>query len=156
MVSLWNVLCLFQRFPLIPIPPDKLSESRLRSLLDTEPLNLDSYVSFSLLDCDNSETVFEHEIRPTPAALIDKEFVAKIEAFFQKETEFNERLEQIQRVAEQLDLSKRAGRFQSTGVLADLDPPRIGPPGPYPLADLDPRGPYRLADLDPPPRIWTP
>ena len=31
------------------------------------------------------------------------------------------------------------------GVLADLDPPRIGPPGPNPLADLDP-----------PPRIWTP
>ena len=54
-----------------------------------------------------------------------------------------------------------------SGVLADLDPPRIGPPGPnpladmdppgpYPLADLDPRGPYPLADLDPPPRIWTP
>ena len=54
MVSLWNVLCLFQRFPLIPIPPDKLSESRLRSLLDMEPLNLDSYVSFSLLDCDQT------------------------------------------------------------------------------------------------------
>ena len=55
----------------------------------------------------------------------------------------------------------------TAGVLADLDPPRIGPPGPnpladmdppgpYPLADLDPRGPYPLADLDPPPRIWTP
>ena len=27
----------------------------------------------------------------------------------------------------------------------DLDPPRIGPPGPYPLADLDPPS----ADLDP-------
>ena len=25
-----------------------------------------------------------------------------------------------------------------TGVLADLDPPRIGPPGPNPLADMDP------------------
>ena len=24
------------------------------------------------------------------------------------------------------------------GVLADLDPPRIGPPGPNPLADMDP------------------
>ena len=35
--------------------------------------------------------MFEQEIRPTPAALIDKEFVAKIQAFFQKETEFNER-----------------------------------------------------------------
>ena len=33
--------------------------------------------------------MFEQEIRPTPAALIDKEFVAKIQAFFQKETEFN-------------------------------------------------------------------
>ena len=38
--------------------------------------------------------MFEQEIQPTPAALIDKEFVAKIQAFFQKETEFNERLEQ--------------------------------------------------------------
>ena len=44
--------------------------------------------------------MFEQEIRPTPAALIDKEFVGKIEAFFQKETEFNERLEQLQRVAD--------------------------------------------------------
>ena len=51
--------------------------------------------------------MFEQEIRPTPAALIDKEFVAKIQAFFQKETEFNERLEQIQRVAD------RTARFQS-------------------------------------------
>ena len=24
------------------------------------------------------------------------------------------------------------------GVLADLNPPRIGPPGPNPLADMDP------------------
>ena len=57
--------------------------------------------------------------------------------------------------------------YRGPGVLADLDPPRTGPPGPYPLADmdppgpypladLDPRGPYPLADLDPPPRIWTP
>ena len=30
------------------------------------------------------------------------------------------------------------GRWFESGVLADLDPPRIGPPGPYPLADLDP------------------
>ena len=36
-----------------------------------------------------------------------------------------------------------------TGVLADLDLPRIGPPGPYPLVDLDPLDPYPLADLDP-------
>ena len=56
--------------------------------------------------------MFEHEIRPTPAALIDKEFVAKIQAFFQKETEFNERLEQIQRVAD------RTARFQSAGRMA--------------------------------------
>ena len=44
----------------------------------------------------------------------------------------------------------------NAGVLADLDPPRIGPTGPNPLADMDPRGPYPLVDLDPPPRIWTP
>ena len=56
--------------------------------------------------------MFEQEIRPTPAALIDKEFVAKIQAFFQKETEFNERLEQIERVAD------RTARFQSTGRMA--------------------------------------
>ena len=37
----------------------------------------------------------------------------------------------------------------TTGVPADLDPPRIGPPGPNPLADMDPPGPYPLADLDP-------
>ena len=54
--------------------------------------------------------MFEQEIRPTPAALIDKEFVGKIEAFFQKETEFNERLEQIQRVA---DRTARLGRKDS-------------------------------------------
>ena len=36
-----------------------------------------------------------------------------------------------------------------TGVLADLDPPRFGPPGP----NMDPRSPYPLADLNPPPRI---
>ena len=28
--------------------------------------------------------------------------------------------------------------FIAAGVLADLDPPRIGPPGPNPLADMDP------------------
>ena len=56
--------------------------------------------------------MFEQEIRPTPAALIDKEFVAKIQAFFQKETEFNERLEQIQRVAD------RTARFQSACRMA--------------------------------------
>ena len=27
--------------------------------------------------------------------------------------------------------------FPISGVLADLDPPRIGPPGPNPLADMD-------------------
>ena len=43
--------------------------------------------------------MLEQEIRPTPAALIDEEFVKEIEAFFHKQTEFNERLEQ--RVAEQ-------------------------------------------------------
>ena len=59
--------------------------------------------------------MFEQEIRPTPAALIDKEFVAKIQAFFQKETEFNERLEQIQRVA---DRTARTARFQSAGRMA--------------------------------------
>ena len=31
------------------------------------------------------------------------------------------------------------------GVPADVDPPRFGPPGPHPLADMDP-----------PLRIWTP
>ena len=34
------------------------------------------------------------------------------------------------------------------GVLADLDPPRIGPPGPNSLADMDRGGPNPLADLD--------
>ena len=52
--------------------------------------------------------MFEQEIRSTPAALIDKEFVAKIQAFFQKETEFNERLEQIQRVADRTARQKMA------------------------------------------------
>ena len=52
-------------------------------------------------------------VRPTPAALIDEEFMAEIEAFFQKQTEFNERLEQ--RMVEQLhvDLCKRPGRFKT-------------------------------------------
>ena len=36
------------------------------------------------------------------------------------------------------------------GVPADLDPPRFGPPGPNPLADMDPPGPNPLADLEPP------
>ena len=51
--------------------------------------------------------------------------------------------------------------YAGTGVIADLDPPRIGPPrsksasgygppGPYPLADLDSPDPYPLADLDHP------
>ena len=35
------------------------------------------------------------------------------------------------------------------GVPADLDPPRFGPPGPNPLADMDPPGPNLLANLDP-------
>ena len=30
--------------------------------------------------------------------------------------------------------------FGASGVLADLDPPKFGPPGPNSLADLDPRG----------------
>ena len=71
------------------------------------------------LSFGSSETLFEQEIRPTPATLIDKEFVAKIEAFFQKETEFNERLEQIQRVAEKLDLRKRLPKEFSVGHLTD-------------------------------------
>ena len=29
-------------------------------------------------------------------------------------------------------------KFNHTGVLADLDPPRFGPPGPNPLANMDP------------------
>ena len=33
---------------------------------------------------------------------------------------------------------KILARFENTGVLADLDPPRIGPPGPNPLGDMDP------------------
>ena len=36
-------------------------------------------------------------------------------------------------------------RLEDAGVPADLDPPRFGPPGPNPVADMDP-----------PPRIWTP
>ena len=36
----------------------------------------------------------------------------------------------------------------TAGVTADLDPPRIGTPGPNPLADMDPPGPNLLADLD--------
>ena len=57
--------------------------------------------------------MFEKELRPTPSALIDEEFMAEIEAFFLTQTEFNERLEQ--RMAKQLhvDLSKRAGRFKT-------------------------------------------
>ena len=57
--------------------------------------------------------MFDKEIRLTPAALINEEFMVEIEAFFVKQTEFNERLEQ--RMAEQLhvDLSKRAGRFKT-------------------------------------------
>ena len=36
--------------------------------------------------------------------------------------------------------------LEDAGVPADLDPPRFGPPGPNPLADIDPPS----ADLDPP------
>ena len=35
--------------------------------------------------------------------------------------------------------------FVAAGVLADLDPPKFGPPGPNSLADLDPP----LANMDP-------
>ena len=42
----------------------------------------------------------------------------------------------------------RFSKYYMTGVLADLDPPRIGPPGPNPLADMDPPVHIR-ADLDP-------
>ena len=46
------------------------------------------------------------------------------------------------------------------GVLADLDPPRFGPPSPNPLADMDPQesifasgfGPP-FANLDPPTKV---
>ena len=41
-------------------------------------------------------------------------------------------------------------KIETTGVPADLDPPRFGPPGPNPLADKDPPGPNPLADMDPP------
>ena len=34
--------------------------------------------------------------------------------------------------------NKYTGLKITAGVLADLDPPRIGPPGPNPLADMDP------------------
>ena len=43
-----------------------------------------------------------------------------------------------------------------SGVLADLDPPRIGPPSPNPLGDMDPGGPYPLENFYPPLQIWTP
>ena len=36
------------------------------------------------------------------------------------------------------------------GVLADLDPPRIGPPGPNPLADLDPPQSISASGFGPP------
>ena len=49
--------------------------------------------------------MFEQEIRPTPAALIDEEFVTKIEAFFHKQTEFN--------VWNKGWPNKRAGRFKT-------------------------------------------
>ena len=35
-------------------------------------------------------------------------------------------------------LKKKTFENISPGVLADLDPLRIGPPGPNPLADMDP------------------
>ena len=53
---------------------------------------------------------------------------------------------------------KRKPESILAGVLADLDPPRIGPPGPNPLADMDPLPPRSIsasgfgppsADLDP-------
>ena len=43
-----------------------------------------------------------------------------------------------------------------TGVLADLDPPKFGPPGPNPLANKDPRGTQSASGFGPPSRIWTP
>ena len=38
----------------------------------------------------------------------------------------------------------------AAGVLADLDPPRIGPPGPNPLADIDPPGSISASGFLPP------
>ena len=42
------------------------------------------------------------------------------------------------------------------GVPADLDPPKFGPPGPNPLANMDPRGTQSASGFRPPSRIWTP
>ena len=50
----------------------------------------------------------------------------------------------IHRLLRKGNYAERVG----AGVPADLDPPRIGPPGPNPLADMDRGGPYPLADLD--------
>ena len=61
--------------------------------------------------------MFEQEIRAKAAALIDKEFMAKIQAFFQKETEFKERLEQIQRVA-----ARTASFNQKSGKIPERRP----------------------------------
>ena len=42
------------------------------------------------------------------------------------------------------------------GVLVDLDPLKIGPPGPNPLANMDPRGCTFASGFVSPSRIWTP
>ena len=45
---------------------------------------------------------------------------------------------------------------RQAGVPADLDPPKFGPPGPNPLANMDPRGTQSASGFGPPSRIWTP
>jgi len=37
-----------------------------------------------------------------------------------------------------------------------LDPPKFGPPGSNPLANMDPRGTQSASGFGPPSRIWTP
>ena len=44
----------------------------------------------------------------------------------------------------------REMKKNSTGVPADLDPPKFGPPGPNSLADLDPRGTQSASGFGPP------
>ena len=50
----------------------------------------------------------------------------------------------------QTSASDQNNRTFHPGVPADLDPPRFGPPGPNPLADMDPRGSKSARGFGPP------
>ena len=59
----------------------------------------------------------------------------RIQAKGQNVEELQAKFDDIARGAEMKFLE---ATIENPGVLADLDPPRIGPPGPNPLADMDP------------------